>query len=441
MVKKAVSILLILLLCWPALAEGGADREAYEAVMAAEHITLEEALAQLEGVESEDGEVLALRQDLTDLAACQGRFIQQNKYEDTEKVYTADVEFYLEEGTVYAHVDYTNYAGTLDYGSVERAEEGGEYLFVSRPEGEFYGNTQQFEIEFGAQTMHITWADGACDYLLDRGTGAVSDTDEIPFVETSRYQTLTDTLDILFDGQAHSYTYDEDARAMTAYVVIAEGMRDTLEASSLAVSAIYENWEELMDMSITITENVAEALTLATRDGILDVGEATFSIVFVDELPEDGDCDEDEVLAIITNGEVVYDFVSGLLDDATAGSLGLSGAGDTQSGKAAYPGVSSSAGSATLGERNALESAQSYLRSIPFSRSGLIDQLEYEGFSASEAEHAVANCGADWYEQAAKSARSYLNVMSFSRSELIDQLEYEGFTYDQAVYGVEQNGY
>ena len=63
-------------------------------------------------VESEDGEVLALRQDLTDLAACQGRFIQQNKYEDTEKVYTADVEFYLEEGTVYAHVDYTNYAGT-----------------------------------------------------------------------------------------------------------------------------------------------------------------------------------------------------------------------------------------------------------------------------------------------------------------------------------------
>ena len=67
--------------------------------------------------------------------------------------------------------------------------------------------------------------------------------------------------------------------------------------------------------------------------------------------------------------------------------------------------------------------------------------MEYEGFSASEAEHAVANCGADWYEQAAKSARSYLNVMSFSRSELIDQLEYEGFTYDQAVYGVEQNGY
>ena len=40
MAKKAVSILLILLLCWPALAEGGADREAYEAVMAAEHIAL-----------------------------------------------------------------------------------------------------------------------------------------------------------------------------------------------------------------------------------------------------------------------------------------------------------------------------------------------------------------------------------------------------------------
>lgn len=31
--------------------------------------------------------------------------------------------------------------------------------------------------------------------------------------------------------------------------------------------------------------------------------------------------------------------------------------------------------------------------------------------------------------------------MSFSRGGLIDQLEYEGYTHEQAVYGVEQNGY
>lgn len=89
----------------------------------------------------------------------------------------------------------------------------------------------------------------------------------------------------------------------------------------------------------------------------------------------------------------------------------------------------------------ALLSAYSYLDYTAFSYSGLIDQLEYEGFTNSEATYAVKNCGADWYEQAAKCAKSYLDYSSFSRSSLIDQLEYEGFTYDQAVYGVEANGY
>ena len=96
---------------------------------------------------------------------------------------------------------------------------------------------------------------------------------------------------------------------------------------------------------------------------------------------------------------------------------------------------------ATMGERNALESARQYLNSMAFSYSGLIEQLEYEGYSNSEATYAADNCGADWYEQAALSAKEYLNSMSFSRQGLIEQLEYEGFTYDQAVYGVEQNGY
>lgn len=99
--------------------------------------------------------------------------------------------------------------------------------------------------------------------------------------------------------------------------------------------------------------------------------------------------------------------------------------------------------SATMGEQNALKSAKSYLKAnIGFSRSGLIDQLEYEGYTKSEAEYAVKNCGADWKEQAVISAERYLDLdMGFSRSGLIEQLEYEGFTHEQAVYGVEQNGY
>lgn len=95
----------------------------------------------------------------------------------------------------------------------------------------------------------------------------------------------------------------------------------------------------------------------------------------------------------------------------------------------------------TIGEKNALRTAKQYLSSMPFSAKGLKKQLEYEGFSSSEADCAVANCDADWYQQAAKMAKTYLNTMSFSRSGLIEQLEYEGFTHSQAEYGVSQAGY
>ena len=87
------------------------------------------------------------------------------------------------------------------------------------------------------------------------------------------------------------------------------------------------------------------------------------------------------------------------------------------------------------------ECAASYLKYSAFSYTGLVDQLEYEGFTSDQAESAADNCGADWFEQAVKCAESYLKYMSFSRDELISQLEYEGFTHEQAVHGAEENGY
>ena len=39
-----------------------------------------------------------------------------------------------------------------------------------------------------------------------------------------------------------------------------------------------------------------------------------------------------------------------------------------------------------------------------------------------------------------KKPTSYLKSMSFSRSGLIAQLEYEGFSTSEATYGVEANG-
>lgn len=103
--------------------------------------------------------------------------------------------------------------------------------------------------------------------------------------------------------------------------------------------------------------------------------------------------------------------------------------------------VSSETSNLTMGQKNALRSAENYLNSLAFSHDGLIHQLEYEGYSTEDATYAADNCGADWNEQAAKCAKNYLNTLSFSRSGLIQQLEYEGFTPSQAEYGVSANGY
>lgn len=95
----------------------------------------------------------------------------------------------------------------------------------------------------------------------------------------------------------------------------------------------------------------------------------------------------------------------------------------------------------TIGQRNSLSSAESYMDFAAFSREGLIDQLEYEGFSHSDAVYGADHCGANWNQQAALKAQDYLSFTSFSRQGLIEQLEYDGFTHSEAVYGVEAVGY
>lgn len=84
--------------------------------------------------------------------------------------------------------------------------------------------------------------------------------------------------------------------------------------------------------------------------------------------------------------------------------------------------------------------AEEYLDYSAFSKSGLIEQLEYEGFSNSDAKYGTEKLKADWNEQAAAKAQEYLDYSAFSRSGLIDQLEFEGFTHQQAEYGADAVG-
>lgn len=94
----------------------------------------------------------------------------------------------------------------------------------------------------------------------------------------------------------------------------------------------------------------------------------------------------------------------------------------------------------SVSQMNAKRSAKSYLAMTPFSRTGLIKQLEFEGYSNEDASFAADAVGADWNEQAARAAKGYLDMTAFSRSGLISQLQFEGYTPEQASSGADAVG-
>jgi hypothetical protein len=89
----------------------------------------------------------------------------------------------------------------------------------------------------------------------------------------------------------------------------------------------------------------------------------------------------------------------------------------------------------TSGQANAVRAAKNYLSFAAFSRSGLIGQLRFDGYSLKNATFAVDYITVSWKRQAARKAKSYLSFAPFSLSGLIGQLEFDGFTHRQAVYG------
>ena len=95
----------------------------------------------------------------------------------------------------------------------------------------------------------------------------------------------------------------------------------------------------------------------------------------------------------------------------------------------------------TAAQRNAVRSAQAYLRFSGFSRQGLIDQLSSEygdKYSVADATVAVDSVDVDWRAQAARSTATYLKMSGYSCQGLIDQLSSphgEKYTRDQATAG------
>jgi hypothetical protein len=95
----------------------------------------------------------------------------------------------------------------------------------------------------------------------------------------------------------------------------------------------------------------------------------------------------------------------------------------------------------TLAQENVIGKAKDYLSFMGFSRTGLIQQLEFEGFTTDEAAFGADNAGADWNAECAEKTKAYLDTMSFSRQGLYDQLAFEGFQPAEIDFGLAAVGY
>lgn len=227
--------------------------------------------------------------------------------------------------------------------------------------------------------------------------------------ESRAVMSLDDLCSLIENTIGDSYsgfvvTHDENMITITCW---ADGVASELAGGGTAIKS---SWSDLIDNSKDLLNNVSD---LAKKSGNEGVG-ACYRLL--------NDLDHDKTLLYIVDGIVEYN----VLDD------------QPDLPQEPTPGPTEST---TMGQRNALSKAYDYLSIMAFSHSGLIKQLEYEGFTKDEATYGADNCGADWNEQAAKKAQDYMDIMSFSRQGLIDQLKYEGFTQSQAEYGVSAVGY
>lgn len=88
--------------------------------------------------------------------------------------------------------------------------------------------------------------------------------------------------------------------------------------------------------------------------------------------------------------------------------------------------------------KNALKTAESYLRSWDFSEKRLREQLAYEWFSADAISYAIKNVDADYMKECLWSANGYLRSSNMSKQRLIEQLRYEWFLDEEINYAINQ---
>ena len=397
-----------------------------------ETLSLDEAISAVDSSELSDEASKETIEELKNLKRCKGTYVQKS---DSGKVYTADLEIFLKYGVPTCIVDYSNYMGFLEEAPVTQSGIE-EFPFVAHPIGRgVRGIGQEFLVEFSEDKMHIVWGEGSCEYILNKSSGSADElqNDTKPFAESETFKLITEKIDESFGDIKHHVRYDDENKTVTIYSVISEGGRSAVLANP---SIIKKQWGSILDNMKDVTRNLQSAVTLGVRKGVYDITEGHCMMEIVDRLNDSDEYYPQDIWAIIKDGSVEYDFLEdnegAIGNDTSAIDEAFQG---TSNGETPY-GSNSQNENVSFGEKNALKRAKEYLEYSAFSYQSLVGQLEFEGYSHSEATYAVDNCGADWNEQAVKRAEEYLEYSAFSYNGLIDQLVFEGFTQSQAEYGV-----
>lgn len=427
-IKRAL-VTAALVLCLPIMTGCGSsdktvkDNNLISEIKASEHTSVDDAYEQLKDSASTDSEQAEFIQQLKDLKECSGKFANKT---ERGNVYSAEVTFYLSRGKIYSTVVYSGYMGEIGDGEVSDSTEKG-YLFESEPKGNLYGNEQDFHPLFGKDKLRIAWGE-SCDYTLDRGDGTPESVEnyEVPFDESDTFKKIETLLDENFADYEHELIYNKSKSELNVYFQAPDNLREALNTNN---SKLNDSWQKLVDSM----KSFSELLLSVTKIG----GKAeNVNIYWVDSWNNSQSYDESDYILWIHNGTVKYNYADHLSEYPTSPSSNEKKS--VYSDQHSESSLGSDSGAITSGEKNALEKAHQYLNYSAFSYSGLIEQLEFEGYSHSEAVYAADHCGADWNEQAVKKAKQYLEYSSFSRSGLVEQLEFEGFTHSQAEYAVRE---
>ena len=207
---------------------------------------------------------------------------------------------------------------------------------------------------------------------------------------------------------SHPTFWEEDGDIYLS--LYTDGVAAGIPMIRLGISSAVDAWEEATDAWRGLSGAMADTLSTLGYDGHMILQ------ILNDE-------DTSKVIYAAMDGVEIYNVVTEDSDSKASNTGNTNKTTSNLTGSKSTFSNSSNAGTAaTSGEKNAVQKAKDYLAFTAFSHDGLVDQLEYEGFTYSEAKYGADHCGADWNEQAAKKAQQYLDFQSFSRSELMKSI-------------------